>query len=649
MLEIVQGPTPARGSLDLLGRPQARTPSASLAIPEKGYCLLALISLAPAGTVERRDIKSMLWGDVSPSRQSANLRQLLSRMSKLTEPSRCLISGGETLRLPRNSWCVDVEDLLGARALELAAGLPAWLASGELLEGLNAQDPAFEEWLHEARRTVARKRAALLTEILSDEERITDLATRVRLAELLTAIEPTEGLGHRALMAAHVAAGSAYLARRAWDECRVVMREEANASPDAETHALAIRLGLEEPALIPVKAVPASTHGRLGAPRVIMMPPTGLSDEPLYERLGRVLIEDVTVGLSQYRSFRIIAAHTSFELARIGREAATGSPDTQFDYEVTISVRGGSGELGASCRLTRVADKEVIWAIQTPIDTTDLKKSLDVVVSKTVATLADAVDRAEALTPIDDNDSTGYRLYLEGRRAIGGTRLESLRQARRWFKAAVRRCDGFSSAFAGLSRTYSMEWLVRGMTESQLLDESLAMANRARHYDPNSGRALRELGFVSLYRKRHAESLDHFAEARSLMPNDGDLLADYADALLHDGQTEEALVAMIEARRVNPLPPDYYHWIEASIHYQLEDYAEAIRALEPVSGVAATSRLMAASCAMAGRVPEARRFAAVVRENYPSFRVEQVWQIVPDRRPEDTRKLMEGLFLAGLN
>ncbi|SFF42192.1 DNA-binding transcriptional activator of the SARP family [Aureimonas phyllosphaerae] len=619
-----------------------------LAIPQKGYCLLALLLLSPGRTVERRDVKSLLWGDVPSSRQSANLRQLLLRMSKLTELSDCLVAGGETLRLAGTRWRVDVQDLLGTAAVELTSDLPAWLTSGELLEGVDAQSPAFEEWLQSARRTVSLKRAALLSGLLSDGGRAVEPAMRVRLAEALTAIDPTEGFGHRALMEAHADAGSAYLARRAWHECRVVMREEANSSPDAATHAVATRLGLGSPTRASRGSVPINLRGGAGVPRVIMMPPTGLDDEPLYERLGKALIEDVTVGLSQYRSFRIIAAHTSFELARIGKESVV-SPDTQFDYEVTISVRGGSGELGASCRLTRVADREVIWAIRAPIDTTDLKKSLDIVVRKTVSTLADAMDRAESMTPVDDNDSTGYRLYLEGRRAIGGTRLESLRQARRWFKAAVRRCDGFSSAFAGLSRTYSMEWLVRGMTESQLLDESLAMANRARHCDPNSGRALRELGFVSLYRKRHAESLEHFSEARSLMPNDGDLLADYADALLHDGQADEALVALAEARRVNPLPPDYYRWIEASIHYQLEDYVGAIHALEPVSEVAATSRLMAASCAMAGRNLDARRFAAVVRENYPSFRVEQVWQIVPDRRPDDTRKLMEGLLLAGLD
>ncbi len=133
-----------------------------------------------------------------------------------------------------------------------------------------------------------------------------------------------------------------------------------------------------------------------------------------------------------------------------------------------------------------------------------------------------------------------------------------------------------------------------------------------------------------------------------LNPNDADLLADFADALAHGGTPGDGLAAIENALQLNPMAPDYYHWVRGSIFYQLSQFEAALDALEPVSRNPATARLMAASAAKAGDLALAARFAADVREMFPDFRTDHLWSIVPNANSQDTHNLIDGLRAAGL-
>jgi tetratricopeptide (TPR) repeat protein len=139
-----------------------------------------------------------------------------------------------------------------------------------------------------------------------------------------------------------------------------------------------------------------------------------------------------------------------------------------------------------------------------------------------------------------------------------------------------------------------------------------------------------------------------FQSAAELNPSDADLFADFADALAHSGQPQEGLQKCLRAMALNPLCPDYYHWILGSIYFQTEEYAKALNALEPIKHHPETARLLAASSALAGNAAEAYHYASIVRENYPEFRLEQLSRIIPDKYARDTQHLLEGLKLAGV-
>ncbi len=640
--------------LRLLGKPALFANNGEIVLPEKAYPLLAFVAASSQFSMERETLRGMLWqSDVSKQR-AGSLRQLLARIDRsVPEGLPRLITATNThVTLNAEYWATDV--LLLRDATHPLARSDWALLAGELLEGFRAPTMEADEWVTIERRRIAECRDAHLMTLLDSPDKLT-LADTVLLAGLLVATDPANEAACRALMKAHATAGDLGSARQVYFRCRNELKADYGADPDAMTQALALELGIIPPAAPAVaEAAPVrpATADPLGQPRVLILPPETMLSEPLLQRVGRALLEDVTIGLSQQRGFKVIAAHTSVEI--LNRSLASGElqpmpPELRFDYTVYVTIHGREDEIYATCRLTKTSTAEVLWAIDLPLAMQKVNQSFGQLARRIVMTLADTIERRELTDMMHDVSPSAYRLYLEGKRLVSKTDLQHLRQARKWFKSALSRHDRFSSAHAGMARVLGMEWLVRGMKDTALLEEADRSAWQARDSDPNSGRAMRELGFVALYRRRFADSLDFFAEAQMLNPNDADILADHADALLHDGQSDRALELSHAALKLNPLPPDYYYWNLGGIHFVQENYAKAIEVLDRVRDRPATSRLLAAAHAKNGDKATAAHYASVVLENFPDFRTEDVWRFVPDRNPDDTRQLIDGLRMAGLS
>jgi len=639
--------------LRLLGTPALFAEGHEIALPEKAYALLALLVCAPQYSMDREILRGILWQSDQSKQRAGSLRQLLARIDRSIPDDlpRLVKTTNSHVSFNSEGWNADVLVLTNTAA---PLPRPAWdLLGGELLEGFKAPTIEAEERIGVERQRIADRREAHIISLLETPEKRTSDDV-LFLAGLLVEADPANEVACRALMKRHVDAEDLAAARQAYFRCRSELKTEYGAEPDGVTQALAQELGIIAPAMLassPMTVPAIAPTDPVGQPRVLILPPDSILSDPMLQRVGRALLEEVTIGLSQQRGFKVIAAHTSLEIVNrnLAGIAAPTPPELRFDYTVYVTIHGRDDDIYATCRLTKTSTAEVLWAIDLPLAMQKVNHSFGQLARRIVMTLADTIERRELLDMTHDVNPSAYRLYLEGKRLVSKTDLQHLRQARKWFKSALARHDRFSSAHAGMARVLGMEWLVRGMKDTQLLEDADRSAWLARDTDPNSGRAMRELGFVALYRRRFSDSLDFFAEAQMLNPNDADILADHADALLHDGQSDRALELSLAAIKLNPLPPDYYYWNLGGIHFVQENYAKAIEVLDRVKDRPATSRLLAAAHAKNGDVRTASRYAAIVLENFPDFRTDDVWQFVPDRNPEDTRQLIDGLRIAGLS
>ncbi|MEZ2128107.1 MULTISPECIES: BTAD domain-containing putative transcriptional regulator [unclassified Sinorhizobium] len=638
--------------LRLFGPPSLEIDGVLLNLPEKTYFLLAVLVASPASMIDRNTARVLLWPSQSPEKRANSLRQLLARIFKSLGPDlhALLTVNQDRIILDRTLCEIDLADLLNSVGQEVR---PQWsLLDGELLEGMPSPTGEAEEWLSDMRQRIADWRIRHLETLLENPD-IIGSSNLPSLAERLIMLDQTNESASRALMRHYNERGDLASMRRAYFTCRNRLRVEIGADPEQATTQLARDLGIlgDDPLHRTEPVIRKSDKIASEQPRVVILPPEAIVSDPLIQRLGRVLLEDVTISLSHQRVFKIIAAHTSFALIDQsigGDHLRSAVRELDFDYSVYVTIQGDGEALLATCRLTKVGTGEVLWAIDLPLDLQKLSASFSTLARRISSSLTDVIEREELATSLDDVDPSAYRLYLEGKRHLAGTDLQALRQARKWFKSAVRRCDAFSPAHAGISRSLGMEWLVRGMKDNELLGDANQYARASRDRDPGSGRAYRELGFIALYRRRFDESLELFEQAQSLNPSDADVLVDFSDALSHAGDLDKALELGLSAFRLNPLPPDYYYWILGSTYYVRQEYEKAIKTIEPVKEKLATARLLAACHAMAGNISEARRYAGVVLENFPDFRSEDIRHFVPDRNPEHADLLIRGLQLAGL-
>ncbi|MBB3593880.1 DNA-binding SARP family transcriptional activator/tetratricopeptide (TPR) repeat protein [Rhizobium sp. BK529] len=620
-------------------------------MPEKSYFLLALLALSQEPLVDRETIRCQLWQSELPEKRAGSLRQLLSRIEQsIPEGLPPLLIATRTHLGLAPGWEIDLKIL---KRKEMLRREESDILLGELLESVKSPTQGAEDWLTFERQRIDELRSAHLVRLLENENERTD-EEQIGFAKRLIELDPANEIACRALMRALARMNDLPAARQAYLKCRTQLRDDFDVEPDEATTALARELGILAAAQ-PATDRPRPTSDLLidpaGQPRIVILPPESIFTDPLMDRVGRALLEDVTIGLSQQRGFKVIAAHTSLEMlsrALDPTRQTVGPIDLSFDYAVYVTIQGRDEDVYATCRLTRTATSEVLWAVEIPFAMQRISEAFSQLTRRIVMTLADTIERYELAMPLGDVPASAYRLYLEGKRLISQTDLQHLRQARKWFKSSLSRYEHFSPAHAGLSRALGMEWLIRGMHDRDLLDEAYASARMARQTDPNSGRAYRELGFVALYRRRFEESLEMFEQARELNPNDADILADYADALLHNAEFDKALELSKAAFKLNPLPPDYYYWNLGGIHFDREEYEEAIEALEPVKTKQATARLLAASHAMAGDLKKAQKYAQVVLENFPDFRSEDIRHFIPDREQVHTNRLIHALQLAGL-
>lgn len=125
--------------ISVLGPLHAEGGNGSVLTPKgaKNQALLALLALAPEMTRPRRWLEDKLWSQFGPEQASANLRQALSKLRGALGPF------ADILQADRASVALD-----RARVrVDLIEDGPPLDARVELLEGLDARDPEFEEWL----------------------------------------------------------------------------------------------------------------------------------------------------------------------------------------------------------------------------------------------------------------------------------------------------------------------------------------------------------------------------------------------------------------------------------------------------------------------------------------------------------------------
>ncbi|HEY8582183.1 MAG TPA: BTAD domain-containing putative transcriptional regulator, partial [Capillimicrobium sp.] len=203
----------------------------------QGRLLFAYLVLHRDRPVRRDELLEVLWsGDAAPQDADAVLSAPLSRLRKALGPGRLTGRSELALALPPDTW-IDWEAAFDGLRRAHAARTPqeAWIAAravleiaeGGLLPGLEAR------WLDEKRAELEEGRIELLEVIALSGARLggAQLPRAEQAARAAVDLAPFRESARAALIEVLRARGNVADALRAYEDARILLREELGATP----------------------------------------------------------------------------------------------------------------------------------------------------------------------------------------------------------------------------------------------------------------------------------------------------------------------------------------------------------------------------------------------------------------------------------
>jgi TolB-like protein/class 3 adenylate cyclase len=391
-------------------------------------------------------------------------------------------------------------------------------------------------------------------------------------------------------------------------------------------------------------------------PSIAVLPFQNMSGDPEQEYFADGMVEEIITGLSRIRWLFVIARNSTFtykgravDVKQVGRELGVR-------YVLEGSVRKGANRVRITAQLIDSSTGAHLWADRFEGTLDDIFDLQDQVTTSVLGAIAPKLEQAEIerakRKPTESLDA--YDFFLRGMASF--YRGTSQSEALRLFHKAIELDPEFASAYGMAAWCYVQRknwgkmsdppeeiaeaaWLSQqavelgqdnavalcsgGFALAQMvgsLETGAALIDRALVLDPNLAAAWFVSGWVRVYLGQPEAAIESFARAMRLNP---------LDPLLFVMQTGTAAAHFLAGRY-----HDASSWAEQSVR-QNPNYLPALR-------------MTAASHALAGRLAQARKAMARVREIDPAVRITNLTHLVPFRRPEDFARYAEGLRIAGL-
>ncbi|MER8864696.1 transcriptional regulator [Mesorhizobium sp. M0751] len=605
--------------------------------------LFAYLALAPH-PVGRSRLCELLW-DV-PNDPRGELRWYLSKLRGiLDEPHhRRVETPGDTIALDLRGASVDAVDIASAAAkgvetlgLERLQALSGMFA-GDFLDGLEIdRSPHFNSWLIAQRRRFTSWHAAILEHLVNKlpadaDEMSSHLDKWLELA-------PFDGRAHVALLTrlaqrGQFDAGEEHLASAA----------RLFASEDLDFGAVREAWGTirgERPAATlwaRPSVVPAAPHASIMLSRsdTAASQKASLAVMPFAEEaagggprggIADGLTHDIITRLAKLRDFFVIARGSVFALAEKNIAPEDAGRRLNVDYVATGTVRCQAGRVTVAVELVEVRTARIVWAETFERKPDDIFAVLDDIGNSIVSSISaeiETVERNRAMLKAP-NSLNAWEAYHRGLwHMYRFTRMEN-EQARHFFDIALKLDPTFARAYAGLSFAHWQNAFQRWGDRDQESALAFEAAGQSLLVDDHNPAAHWAMGRALWLRGEQDGSLIELERAVDLSPNFA--LGHYALSFVHSqsGDPQAAIGSSDHSRHLSPFDPLLFGMLgaRAMSHVRLGQFDEAAEwALKAAARPNAHAIILAiaAHClALAGRLDEARSFAAGLRKMLPNY------------------------------
>jgi len=393
-------------------------------------------------------------------------------------------------------------------------------------------------------------------------------------------------------------------------------------------------------------------------PSIAVLPFTNMSGDPEQDYFADGMVEEIITALSRLRWLFVIARNSSFtykgravDVKQVGRELGVR-------YVLEGSVRKASNRVRITGQLIDASTGAHIWADRFDSAIEDIFDLQDQVTASVVGAIAPKMEQAEIerarRKPTESLDAYDY--YLQGMARVHDATNDGNAEALRLFYKALELDPHYAPAYGMAAWCCAWRMLNGWMAErAKEVAETARLARQAVELGKEDAIALSTGGFALALVVHDVEDGAAFIDqALVCNPNlaAGWLFSGYVRILL--GEPDVTVEHTARAMRLSPLDPFSYlasGWVCAG-HFFAGRYDEASswaeKGLRERPNWAGAARIAAASNALAGRLDQAHRAMARLRQIDPALRVSDLRRMFPFRRPEDLARYEEGLRKAGL-
>jgi DNA-binding SARP family transcriptional activator len=627
--------------VQLLGPFSIRRDGATVPLP-RSRKVRALLTFLALGTTpySRSRLCALLW-DV-PNDPRGELRWCLSKLrALLDDPDRRRVqtTGHGPVSLDLSDCLVDAVEI--ERVVKAGTGRATTerlaeacdLVGGDLLEGVEIDgNPEFAAWLIAQRQRHREMNLALLRELVSRPARASEETFR-RLDQWLglapfdldahaARVDLLVGSGRARDAEQHVAAAIRAFEQEGldWSPLRTMLAERKAAAGSARAEATAATAADDA---LP----PDATRSRRRA-SVAIMPFAEVATGDGSRRLSDGLTDDIITRLAKLRILFVIARGTTYALGERGVGAHEAGRILDVEYVVSGSVRTDDRRILVVVELAETRHATIVWRDELETSTDQTFAALDAIVNRVVAGIAGEIEIAECnravLQPPSSLDA--WETYHRGLWHMYKFNDADNRQAADLFERALQLDPTFARAWAGLSFTHFQNaFLDLTPDRRQQIELALRAARRSVDADDRDPAAHWSMGRALWLSDESSGSFLELERSVELSPNFA--LAHYTLGFFRTqvGDPRAAIAAVDHSRRLSPFDPLLFAMLasRATAHVRLGEFQEAAEWASKAAGrpnAHVHILAVAAACSvLAGRLDDARRVAARIRERQPGY------------------------------
>ena len=217
-------------------------------------------------------------------------------------------------------------------------------------------------------------------------------------------------------------------------------------------------------------------------PSLIVLPFINMSNDPEQEYFSDGITEDITTDLSRISSLFVISRNSAFTYKGRAAKAQDISREMGVRYILEGSVRKAGERIRITAQLIDATTDHHLWSERYDRSLQDLFALQDAIVQKIVTTLKLQLTLQEQgfIVRKHTNNLEAYDAFLRGLRYHWGDfTKEAIARAQQMYERAFALDPQYADAYVWLGWTYTMEWGARWSTNPQILEHTLALAQKA--------------------------------------------------------------------------------------------------------------------------------------------------------------------------